>query len=162
MHRSGNNRLHCSSPKKKKKINKENEEKIGKEIEKIEKEEEERIKEGYDATKDKVLVYSTSLRIGSILVLLLWVRHMANLMRYNLRLAAYYDARADAIRLFRSEELSQPDEKKELSQSKKIHLLKRLMRTVTPDDIDIGRSPRGVVEHAMRLARGMLRREKKD
>ena len=38
----------------------------------------------------------------------------------------------------------------------------KVTRTVTPDDIDIGRSPRGAVEHAMRLARGMLRREAKD
>ena len=36
------------------------------------------------------------------------------------------------------------------------------MHAVSPDDIDIGRSPRGVVEQAMRLARAMLRREAKD
>ena len=129
--------------------------------------EEERIKsleEGiprkYSMTEDKVLIYSTVLRIGSILVFLLWVRQITNLMHYNLRLVAYYKARGDAILLLGA--LKQPDEKEELSQSKKIHLLKRLMREVSPDDIDIGRSPRGVVEHTTRLARAMLRRGKKD
>ena len=142
-------------------LSEEEEKEIEKEIER--KTIEKRIQESqaeYDATKDKVLIYSTGLRIGSILVFLLWVRQMANLMHYNLRLAAYYKARGDAILLLGA--LKQPDEKEELSRSKKIHLLKRLMREVSPDDIDIGRSPRSVVEHATRLARAMLRREAKD
>ena len=116
----------------------------------------------YDATKDKVLICSTGLRIGSILVFLLWVRQMANLMHYNLRLAEYYDARAKAIRLFSSEELSRPGEGDVSSRQERIALLEQLMHAVSPDNIDIGRSPRSVVEHAMRLPRAMLRREAKD
>ena len=113
----------------------------------------------YDATKDKIFIYATGLRIGSILVFLLWVRQMANLMHYNLRLAVYYDARANAIRLFSSEELSRPGEGDVSSRQERIDILEQLIHAVSPDNIDIGRSPRSVVEHAMRLARAMLRRE---
>lgn len=112
---------------------------------------------------DRVRDFSTDaliLRIASALIFLLWIRHTASVMYYHWRLAAYYKARGDAILLLGA--LKKPDEKEELSQSKKIHLLKRLMRGVSPDDIDIGRPPRGVMEHAMRLARAMLRRGKKD
>ena len=116
----------------------------------------------YDATKDKVLIYSTGLRIGSILVFLLWVRQMANLMHYNLRLAEYYRARAKAIQLFSSEELSRPVEGYVSSRQERIALLEQLMHAVSPDNIDIGRSPRSVAEHGMRLPRAMLRREAKD
>ena len=116
----------------------------------------------YDATKDKVLIYSTGLRIGFILVFLLWVRQIANLMHYNLRLAEYYGARAKAIRLFSLEELSRPGEGDVSSRQERIALLEQLMHAVSPDNIDIGRSPRSVVEHAMRLPWAMLRREAKD
>ena len=131
------------------------------EIREIENLEEETTSE-YSATKDKVLVYSTSLRIGSILVFLLWVRQIANLMHYNLRLAVYYEARAKAIELFRSGDLSRPGDENALSRQERIALLEQLMHAVSPDNIDIGRSPRSVVEYAMRLARAMLRRGKKD
>jgi len=118
--------------------------------------------EEFDILSGSVLVYTMPLRAGFVLVFMLWVWQMANLMHYNLRLAAYYDARADAMRLFRSEELSRPGEGDVSSRQKRIDLLEQLMNAVSPDDIDIGRSPRGVVEHATRLARAMLRREAKD
>lgn len=137
------------------------EEEIGR-IENLEEKENQGEYSEYSATKDKVLIYSTGLRIGSILVFLLWVRQIANLMHYNLRLAVYYNARANAIRLFRSEELSRPGEGDVLSRQERIALLEQLMHAVSPDNIDIGRSPRSVVEHAMRLPRAMLRREAKD
>ena len=145
------------------------EEEIAREIARIENlEEEERQKEykerqdKYSVTKDKILIYSTGLRIGSILVFLLWVRQIVDLMYYSLRLAVYYNARANAIRLFSSEELSRPGEGDVSSRRERIALLEQLMHAVSPDNIDIGRSPRSVVEHAMRLARAMLRRGKKD
>ena len=47
----------------------------------------------------QVYFYSTSLRVGIIVILMFWVGHLADLIRYHLRLAAYYDARGDAIAL---------------------------------------------------------------
>lgn len=141
---------------------KERREKLKREELEREKLEREELEREYKATTDKVFIYSTSLRIGFVLVFLLWVRQIANLMHYNLRLAVYYDARANAIRLFRSEELSKPGEGDVSSRQKRIDLLEQLMRAVSPDNIDIGRSQRSVVGHAARLARGMLRREAKD
>ena len=143
-------------------LSEEEETEIEEEIEEIEEERRygEETKDEHDGRVRAFFIGTQILRIGSVLIFLLWIRHTASVMYYHWRLAAYYDARGDAILLLGA--LRQPDEKEELSQSKKIHLLKRLMRGVSPDDIDIGRSPRGVIEHAMRLARTMLRRGKKD
>ena len=95
-----------------------------------------------------IIIYSSSLRIGSILVLLLWIRHAAGMMLYNLRLAAYYDARADAAGLVGWEESPQLSEMIDL---------RELIRAVSPDDLDIGKSPRGMVEWAVRLVGTILR-----
>ena len=102
----------------------------------------------FNMLKDRAFIYASVVRIGTILVLLLWVRHAADLMRYNLRLAAYYDARADAIVLVGWEK---PPELSKLID------LGQLIREVSPDDLDIGRSPRSMLEWAMRLVSSILR-----
>ena len=84
----------------------------------------------YNVLEDKVFVRASILRIGSILLFLLWIRHTAGLVSYNLRLAAYYYARADAIRLVGWEEAPQPNKMADLVQ---------MIREVSPDDIDTRR-----------------------
>ena len=63
-----------------------------------------------------ILLYSTGLRAGIIVILILWAGHLAGLIRYRLRLAAYYDARADAIAFG-------------------LPYLERAVGTLSPDDI---------------------------
>jgi hypothetical protein len=49
------------------------------------------------ATREAVASLST--RVGSIFILLFLVQILVSLYRYNIRLASYYDARADALQL---------------------------------------------------------------
>lgn len=103
-----------------------------------------------------------AVRVLIIFLLLYFTQNLVASMRYNRRLATHYDACADAMRLFGWEALSRPGEGDVSSWQKRIDLLEQLMNAVSPDHIDIGRSPRSVVEHATRRARAMLRRGKKD
>ena len=134
------------------------------------------------------LVYRNVLLIGPILVLILVVRYLVVLTRYNLRLAAFYDARGDAI-LFslparesadtphrlgdEGGAPSSPDggagpsqsqhsgEKADFPRPKDIDELERLMRAVSPDDLDFGRTPKTTIEEVARLAKVIVGRRKK-
>ena len=134
------------------------------------------------------LVYPNVLIIGPILVLMFVIRYLVVLTRYNLRLAAFYDARGDAV-LFslpakesadtphrpgdEGGAPSSPDggagpsqsqhsgKRADLPRPKDIGELERLMRAVSPDDLDFGRTPKTTIEEVARLAKVIVGRRKK-
>ena len=125
------------------------------------------------------LVYRNVVLIGPILVLIFVIRYLIVLTRYTLRLAAFYDARGDAILFSLPPEesadishrpgdgggdssQSQPSRKKaDFPRPKDIGELERLMRAVSPDDLDFGRTPKTTIEEVARLAKVMVGRGKK-
>lgn len=76
------------------------------------------------------LLQTNSLRAAILVVLIFLSQHLITLARYDLRLAAFYLARGDALLL------SDPDT---LSWSN-IEELERLIATLSPDGLDFGRS----------------------
>ena len=75
----------------------------------------------------QVYFYSTSLRVGIIVILMFWVGHLVGLIRYHLRLAAYYDARGDAITLVGERLSSEPDDG--------LRPLEGMIGLLSPDDV---------------------------
>lgn len=90
-------------------------------------------------------------RIGIVLLLIFLVQHLVALVRYNLRLAAFYHARADAILM---------SEDKPLPHSESIDELEQIMRCLSPDNVDFGRQPKTVAGETMRLAQFVMRGRK--
>ena len=72
------------------------------------------------------------------------VPYLMSLARYNLRLAAFYQARRDAIHLNEMEELPRPENVEELG---------RMLEALSPDGLDFGQSPKTAVDLTKQLAR---------
>jgi hypothetical protein len=86
-------------------------------------------------------ISSLSTRIGSVLILIFLVQILVNLYRYNIRLAAYYDARADALQLVGSK-----DEK----------TLNEYVKVLSPETFDFGKQPRSPADNVMDLLKEVL------
>jgi hypothetical protein len=88
-------------------------------------------------------------RAGAVLILLFLVQILVTLYRYNVRLANFYDGRADALQL-----MSSKDEKS----------FKTLVETIGGDIIEFGKVPKTPTEHAIVLATKFLQvaQSKKD
>lgn len=98
------------------------------------------------ADKTKIAsIYTIIERIGIVFIVLVMVQYLMSLARYNLRLAAFYKARRDTIRLA----------EKELPRPESIDELERMMQALSPDDLDFGRASRNPVNLAMQLARSI-------
>jgi hypothetical protein len=82
---------------------------------------------------------------GSSLILVFLVQILVHLHRCNIRLAAYHNARADTFELF--------GESQEES-------LEVLVRILSPDALDFGKTPDSPAEHAVELAREVMARSK--
>lgn len=89
-------------------------------------------------------IFTLTDRIGTFVILLIMVHYLMSLARYNLRLAAFYQARRDTIQLNEMEELPRPENVDELG---------RMMEALSPDGLDFGRSPKTAADMAMQLAR---------
>ena len=95
-------------------------------------------------TKIDVFYEHQAVRVMIIVLMLYFSRNLIVSMRYNRRLATHYDACQDAIQLSRSEELSGQDEGNVSSRQERIDQFKQLIHEIlSPDDLDIGHSPRG-------------------
>jgi hypothetical protein len=93
------------------------------------------------------LVISTlATRIGSLLVLIFLVQILINLYRYNIRLSAFFDARADALELFGDRDLEA------------VHL-PDLINSLSPDNLDFGKGPQSPAQQAIDLAREIISRQ---
>ena len=90
-------------------------------------EEEKALADAFSKSAWQVYFYSTSLRVGIIVILMFWVGHLVGLIRYHLRLATYYDARGDAITLVGERLSSGPDGG--------LRPLERAIDALSPDDI---------------------------
>ena len=91
------------------------------------------------------LVNLNVIRGGVVMILLFMAHYLTSLSRYCLRLAAFYDARQDAVRLMGLEnETPSPENAKELEQ---------MMHALTPYGLDFGRSSRTMMGMAMEMAR---------
>lgn len=81
---------------------------------------------------------STSItRVGAVLLLIFGAQILISFYRYNLRLAAFYDARADAI---------------ELLADGPIDDLRPLVTSLSADQIDVGRVPKPVAQEIIELS----------
>lgn len=80
-------------------------------------------------------------RVSSIVLLLFLVQILVPLYRYNIRLAAYYDARGDALEIF------------DFDNFEDIEGLERLVAVLSPDSMTFGQQPTTPVEQLLELAK---------
>jgi hypothetical protein len=96
-----------------------------------------------DQTRDLISTIAT--RVGAVLLLVFLIQILVTLYRYNTRLAAYYEARADAL---------------ELSIASDGHLNVDMFEAtaviLSADRIDFGREPKSPVENGVELAKAVL------
>ena len=100
-----------------------------------------------EAPQLSALFSTLTTRVGALLILVFLVQILINLYRYNIRLAAYYDARADALEIFAAgtfEGIS----------------MMELVRILSPEEVDFGKAPQSPVQHAVDLAREIIARNK--
>ena len=97
-----------------------------------------------DQLKRIASIFTLTERFGTVVILLIMVHYLMSLARYNLRLAAFYQARSDTIHLNNMMELPRPEDVDELG---------RMMEALSPDGLDFGQSPKTAVDLAMQLAR---------
>ena len=81
-----------------------------------------------------------SLLVGITVVFMFMAQHLFGLVRYSLRIAAFYHARRDAIRLTREKDFPNP---------KDIEQLDQLMQALSPDTLEIGRPSRTMMDRMM-------------
>ncbi len=95
------------------------------------------------------LVSAISTRVGSIVLLLFLVRILVPLYRYNIRLASYYDARADALELtcLRNEQVD--DE-----------LFEKLTNTLSPENIDFSEAPASPTQEVLDFVKQVVTSKK--
>ncbi len=103
---------------------------------------EEKVARTSDQTQSQIYLVSTvTTRVGSVLILLFLVQILVSLYRYNIRLAAYYDARADGLELVTTGSSEQ---------------IESIVRALSPESIDFGKSPMSPATHAVDLAKEIL------
>jgi hypothetical protein len=81
------------------------------------------------------LIQTNITRFGALLLILFFVGILVNLYRYNVRLAGYYDARADSL------EMLEMDFDKES--------FVRLVTSVSPEQYDFGKNPNSPTDQAI-------------
>jgi hypothetical protein len=91
------------------------------------------------------LISTIVTRIGSVFILLFLVQILITFYRYNVRLANYYDARADALQLVGAA---------------KEATLQNLVSTLSPDVMDFGKMPSTPTEQALELAKEVVKLSK--
>lgn len=105
-----------------------------------------------------LLYIGISVRIGILAIALFLMQHLSTRIRYHLRLAAFYDARADAMDWIEAAGL---DRLAASSQDERIAAFERVTRVVSPDDVDFGSSARMTTEQAARFAESVWRGKEK-
>ena len=108
-----------------------------------------KIKSSENSSILRFLLQTNALRAGIILLILFLVQILVSLSRYDTRLAAFYDARADALLLTDPGSLPQ--------RTLNVDEIDKLMAALSPDALDFGRAPRTVTEQAGQMARDLFR-----
>ena len=93
----------------------------------------------------RALFQGNLLRAVITVLFLFMAQHLFGLARYEFRLAAYYDARRDAILLVPKDAFPRPGNIDELDQ---------LMQALSPDDLEIGRPSKTIMDRMMRMMMG--------
>ena len=91
------------------------------------------------------LIASSLTRFGAVLLLIFGVQILVQLYKYNVRLAAFYEAQADAI------ELGDPTE---------IESFRQLVNVLSPNHIDFGNTPQLPSAEIIELARLLAEKDK--
>jgi hypothetical protein len=91
------------------------------------------------------LVSAIATRVGAIVLLLFLVRILVPLYRYNIRLAFFYDARADALDWMR---LTKNEEDNELFEN--------LIHYLSPDSIDFSEPPASPTQEFFDFVKGLI------
>jgi len=91
------------------------------------------------------LISTVTTKIGSVMILLFLVQILVTLYRYNTRLSAYYDARADALELVSGQSIAD---------------LEQIIKALSPEGIDFGKTPSSPAEQAVELAKEILSRDR--
>lgn len=86
-----------------------------------------------------LLIQTNITRFGPMIIIFFFVSILVNLYRYNVRLSAYYNARADALIL--------------MGDNYDSAMLERLVTALSPDLLDIGKPPKLPTEYVFELAK---------
>jgi hypothetical protein len=101
------------------------------------------------AGSSTVLEYNSILiRVAAVLLIVFLVQTFITVFRYMTRLAAYYQARVDALQLAGEQDLAIAD-------------LQKLTSVLSPEAYDFGKVPRTPAEQAIDLARAIITSQKK-
>lgn len=93
----------------------------------------------------EIILREAMIRAGAIIILLFLVQILSNLYRYNIRLASFYDARADALLLieFNAEQN-----------------FEKAVEILAPDQLDFGKQAKIPADHVVQLAKELIGRTK--
>jgi hypothetical protein len=97
-----------------------------------------------------VLISAIATRVGAIILLIFLVQILVPLYRYNIKLAAYYDARADILELLEKEGTQEIDES----------MIEMLVPIFSPENMDFGTGPNSPTEQIVDLAKHILSSQK--
>jgi len=107
---------------------------------------EEKLLKGYQssgklngALEDKEFLSTFTIRFGVTIIILFFVQVLVNLYRYNIRLSAYYDGKADAL----------------LLSDKEMSNFETIARTLSPDDLHFGNPPNTPLDKIIDMASKM-------
>lgn len=89
-----------------------------------------------------VWLQNNLLRVGITVLFMFMAQHLLGLARYKFRLAAYYDARRDAILLTPADAFPRP---------KNIDEIEQLMQALSPDILEIGRPSKTIMDRMMQM-----------
>ena len=90
----------------------------------------------------RALIQGNLLRVVITVLFMFMAQHLFGLARYEFRLAAYYNARRDTILLVPADAFPRPGNIDELEQ---------LMQALSPDDLEIGRPSKTIMDRMMRM-----------
>jgi len=93
-----------------------------------------------------ILLSTTIARIGAVLLLIFGAQILIGFYRYNLKLAAFYEARADALDLLNGESLGN---------------LPAIVSTLSADQIEMGKPPKSPSEEVIKLVEALAEISKK-
>lgn len=100
----------------------------------------ERLEKTYASERFWVFLSATSTRIGSILMLIFLVQILLSVYRYSVRMASYYEARADALLLYEGKEAEQ---------------LELFVSMLSAEKVEFGKTPQSPTEQAIELIKGV-------
>lgn len=87
-------------------------------------------------------IQNNLLRVGITVLFMFMAQHLFGLVRYKFRLAAYYDARRDAVLMIPADDFPRP---------KNIAEIEQLMQALSPDTLEIGRPSKTIMDRMMQM-----------